>query len=330
MSAASGVGSHPGEDQPAFDEALRVVLGELGPDERDLPYLPEVPGRGAHAAMVGRTLSLLDSLGADLQPAGWRLTGSGAGVDQRRAASLLAQDLDTLEEQAQGLSGRFKVQVVGPWTLAATVERPRGDRVLADHGARRELAQSLASGLATHLADVRRRVPGATVVVQVDEPALPAVLAGQVPTASGFHRHRSVDVPGAAPALEEVLAAAGPDVVVHCCAPGVPLSLLERVGDPGVSVDLDVLTAGDHDGLAAAAERGRPVHLGVVPSTRPPTASAAPTATSVAQRVERWCDMVGIDPASLVLTPTCGLAGADPAWARTSLAVVREAARALG
>ncbi len=326
MTSASGVGSHPGEDQHAFGEALRMVLGELSGDG-GVPYLPEVPGRGAHASMVGRTVGLLDSLGADLQPAGWRLTGSGGGVDQRRAASLLAQDLDTLEEQTQGLTGPLKIQVVGPWTLAATVERPRGDRVLADHGARRELAQSLAAGLADHVADVRRRVPGVSLVVQVDEPALPAVIAGRVPTASGFGRHRSVDAPRAAPELEEVLAAAGPDVVVHCCAAGVPLALLERVGDPGVSVDLAVLTAGEYDALAGLAERGRPVHLGVVPSVRP--SSDEPTASSVAQRVERWCDMAGIDPASLVLTPACGLAGADPAWARTSLAVVHEAARAL-
>ena len=323
MTLASGVGSHPGEDQHAFDEALRVVLGSL---PEDLPYLPEVPGRGAVADKVGRSLALLEGLGADLQPAGWRLTGSGGGIDHRRAISLLAQDLDTLEEQTQDFAGSLKVQVAGPWTLAAMVERPRGDRVLADHGARRELAQSLAAGLAVHLADVRRRVPGASLVLQVDEPLLPAVLAGQVPTASGFHRHRSVDAPIAAPLLEEVLAVAD-DVVVHCCAPGVPFDLLERAGDPGVSVDLAVLTPGEYDAVAAALERGRRVLLGVVPGVRP---ASEPTASSVAQRVERFCDLVGIDPAALVLTPACGLAGADTSWARTSLAVVHGAARALG
>src|SRR5205085_6861567 len=114
---------------------------------------------------------------------------------------LLAQDLDVLEEHTQGYTGLFKIQVAGPWTLAATVERPRGDRVLADTGARRELAQSLAEGLTGHLADLRRRVPGASWIVQLDEPALPAVLNGAVPTASGFHRHRSVDGPAAAAAL---------------------------------------------------------------------------------------------------------------------------------
>ncbi|GAA1938319.1 methionine synthase [Nocardioides marmoribigeumensis] len=325
MTVASGVGSHPGDDQHAYDEALRIVLDLLG---GDLPYLPEVPGRGAVADLTGRSLALLDSLGADLQPAGWRLTGSGGGVDHRRAVSLLAQDLDALEERTQDFTGSFKVQVAGPWTLAAMVERPRGDRVLADHGARRELAQSLAAGLTTHLADLRRRVPGASLVLQVDEPLLPAVLGGGVPTASGFSRHRSVDAPAAAALLEEVFSAApADDVVVHCCAPEVPFVLLARAGDPGLSVDLAVLTPGEYDALAAAAERGRRVHLGVVPGLRP---SPEPTASSVAQRAERFCDLAGIDPASLVLTPACGLAGADPAWARTALAVVRDGARALG
>ena len=83
----------------------------------------------------------------DLQPAGWRLTGGTdprASLDQRRARSLLLQDLDVLEELADGYTGPLKLQLTGPWTLAATVELPRGDKVLADHGARRDLAEALA------------------------------------------------------------------------------------------------------------------------------------------------------------------------------------------
>ncbi len=325
MTLASGIGSHPGDDQHAFEEALRFVLGELS-----LPYLPEVPGRGPGADMVGRSLALLSGLGADLQPAGWRL-GSSSGVDHRRAISLLAQDLDALEEASQEFTGALKVQVAGPWTLAAAVERPRGDRVLADVGARRELAQSLAEGLTDFVAGVRRRVPGASLIVQVDEPALPAVIAGAVPTASGFHRHRSVDAPLAAPALEWVLSAissAGATPVVHCCAAGFPFALLSRVGAPGISVDLDVLDAASYDGVATALEEGRFVFLGVVPSTRP---ADPPSARAVTSRVERFLDMLGLEPSErLVLTPSCGLAGADPAWARTALDLCRTAAADLG
>jgi methionine synthase II (cobalamin-independent) len=329
MIRATGVGSMPGDDTEGFDEAVKLVLGELP----DLPHLPELPGRGPHADLVGRTLAVVTDLDADLQPAGWRLTGGqgGPGMDHRRARSLLAQDLDTVEELTQGYVGTFKIQVTGPWTLAATVERPRGDRVLADHGARRELAQALAEGVRGHVADVRRRIPGADLVVQVDEPALPAVLAGAVPTASGFHRHRSVDAPAASPALEWVLGAvtdAGATPVVHCCARDVPVSLLTGAGAAGVSVDLDVLAPAAYDDLAGLLEQGRPVHLGVVPSSRP---AAEPTEGSVVERVLRWLDMLGLDPdsaSSLVLTPACGLAGAG-SWARPALALCRTAARSL-
>ena len=175
MTVATGVGSMPGDDQPAFDDAVRLVLEELP----DLPHLPELPGRGVTAGMTGRGLAVMASLGADLQPSGWRLTDS-SGVDHRRARSLLGQDLDGLEEHADGYTGAFKIQVVGPWTLAATVEKPRGDKVLSDNGARRELAQALAEGLRDHVRDVRRRLPGVDrLVVQVDEPMLASVLAAR-------------------------------------------------------------------------------------------------------------------------------------------------------
>lgn len=313
---ATGIGSLPGADAAAFDESLRIVLGTF----TELAHLPELPGRGAQGDLTGRALAVVAELGADLQPAGWRLTGSGGGVDQRRARSLLAQDLDAFEEQTQGYDGVLKVQVAGPWTLAATVERPRGDRVLADHGARRELAQALAEGVREHVTDVCRRVPGAEVVVQLDEPALPAVLAGRVPTASGFHRHRSVDLPAASPALEWVMTAvaeAGAMPLVHCCAPDVPFGLLTGAGARGVSVDLAMLTPADYDGLAEVLESGRTLMLGVVPSVDPAT---WPDDGQLTEQVLRALDMLGLDPSAdtgdLVITPSCGLAGASPEWAR--------------
>ena len=324
MIGATGVGSMPGRDATDYDLAVKVVLEELP----DLPHVPELPGRGAHANMTGRALAVMADLGADLQPAGWRLTDA-PGLDHRRARSLLAQDLDAVEEHTQGYAGPFKIQVTGPWTLAATVERPRGDRVLADHGARRELAQALAEGLRVHVADVQRRIPEARIIVQVDEPSLPAVLGGRVPTASGFHRHRSVDDPQASPALEWVFAAvtdAGATPVAHCCAADVPIRLLTGAGAAGVSVDLDVLPLAAYDDLAGLLEQGRPVHLGVVPTTAP---ARALSDSVVTERLLRLLDMLGLDPevaATLVVTPSCGLAGADPGWARRALSLCRTVA----
>jgi methionine synthase II (cobalamin-independent) len=327
---ATGVGSLPGED---IHEAVRVALGELP----DLPHLPELPARGAVATMTGRALAVVADLGFDLQPAGWRLTDA-PGVDHRRARSLLAQDLDALEEHARAVGsfeagGELKVQVAGPWTLAATVERPRGDRLLADHGARREVAQALAEGVRAHVADVARRVPGATILVQVDEPALPSVLAANVPTASGFGRHRSVDPPRASEALEWVfaaIAAAGATPVAHCCAGDVPIALLRGAGARAVSVDLSVLEAKAYDELGTALDEGDRVFLGVVPSTDP---AHPQTDAQVVEKVLRLLDMLGFDPdevaAQLVLTPSCGLAGATPTYAREALALVRASASRL-
>ncbi|TYL52100.1 methionine synthase [Nocardioides sp. BGMRC 2183] len=336
---ASGIGSFPGEQQRDYDEALRVVLGELAEsgDGHGLPFVPEVPGRGAIAGMTGRTLGLFASVGlwdADLQPEGWRLTGSSGAppIDQRRARSLLGQDLDSWEEQIAGYRGPVKTQIVGPWTLAATVERPRGDKVLADHGARRDLAQALAAAATEHVGDLRRRTPGADrIVVQIDEPALPAVLAAQIPTASGFGKHRTVHPPDADQALRwlcEAVAEAGAEPWVHCCAPGAPIGLLRGAGAQGVAVDLDLVDAAGHDALAQALEDGVVVALGVVP-----TRQEAPGDRAVLERVQRWFDLTGLDPADhraqVVLTPACGLAGATDTQARRALQVVVRATRAL-
>ena len=175
---ASGVGSLPGTD-PA--EAMRLVLGELP----DFAHLPELPARGPGADLIGRSAALLVDLAFDLTPGGWRLVPR-PGIDQRRAREFLERDVDALYDVAGGYEGPLKLQAAGPWTLAAGLERSRGDRAVVDPGARRDLAQSLAEGLAAHVAAVAARVPGATVLLQLDEPSVPAVLQGGLPTVSGF------------------------------------------------------------------------------------------------------------------------------------------------
>ena len=324
MTAATGVGSLPGED---FTASLKLVLDELP----DFPHLPELPARGITAGMVGRTLGFIEGIGVDLQPAGWRLTDA-AGIDHRRARSLLDQDLDGLEEHTQGYSGAFKVQVCGPWTLAATVEKPRGDKVLSDFGARRDLAQALAESVRTHVRDLRRRMrDGGRLVVQVDEPALTAVLGGQVRTASGFGRHRTVHPPEASEHLEWLIAAItaeGADPWVHSCSDGVPWGLVRGAGARGLVVDLAQTDAAGHDAMAEALEAGDSVVLGVVPST-----AGTITSTEVVERVLRWLDMLGLDLEQvherLLVSSTCGYAGATSDWARTAMRLTRETAGSL-
>ena len=80
--------------------------------------------------------------------------------------------------------------------------------------------------------------------------------------------------------------------------------------------------------LAEALEAGDSVVLGAVPATDPGT---WPTEKDVAVTVERWLDMLGLDPGAvagtLVVSPACGLAGASPRWAREALGLCARAAR---
>lgn len=315
---ATGIGGMPGED---FRDAVHLVLGELG----DLPFIPELPARGPGAGMVGRSLALLEGLDVDLQPAGWRLA-TGESRDHRRARSLLQHDLDVVEELLPNTTVVLKQQVTGPWTLAANVERPRGDRVLADHGARRELAESLAEGLAQHISDLRRRAPQASFLIQVDEPGLPAVLAGAVPTASGFGRHRRVypsDADRLLRLLTEAITRSGAAAIVHCCAARVPVALLAGAGFGAVSFDLTLAEPGEE--WAAAFESGVDLWPGAVAAS-----SALPAEADVRHRIDRWFEDIGFDEAAYgertVITPACGLVASSPNDARAALTLVQRAA----
>ncbi|MDN3296005.1 methionine synthase [Streptomyces ficellus] len=321
---ATGVGSMPGGDAR---EAARTVTGTF----EDFPHLVELPARGPGADMIGRTIGLLVEMYAHVEPSGWRVSDR-PGRDTRRARSWMREDLDALEEFTQGYQGPLKVQAVGPWTLAAALELRGGEAALGDPGACRDLTASLAEGLRAHLAEVRRRVPGARVVLQLDEPSLTAVLRGQVRTASGYRTYRAVDRQAVESALRDVMAAhtsSGGPVIVHSCAPDVPFALLRRAGAAGVSFDFGLLTERDEEQLGEAVEGGTKLFAGVVGSTDGPLSDPAGSVMGVRTLWRR----LGLDPGtlaeSLVITPTCGLAGASPAYARSALAHCVKAARSL-
>ncbi|MEU7102039.1 methionine synthase [Streptomyces longwoodensis] len=319
---ATGVGSLPGGDAR---EAAKAVTGSF----EDFPHLAELPARGPGADMIGRTAGLLVELYARVEPSGWRI-GDRPGRDTRRARSWLVEDLDALEEFTQGYEGALKVQAVGPWTLAANLELRNGEAALSDPGACRDLAGSLAEGLRTHLAEVARRVPGARLVLQLDEPSLTAVLRGQVRSASGYRTHRAVDRQVVEATLQEVVGvhAAGP-VVVHSCAPDVPFALLRRAGAAGVSFDASLLTERDDDVIGEAVESGTALFAGVVPAVDGPLSDPAGSVMGVRTLWRR----LGLRPELLAqvvtVTPACGLAGASPAYARRALAHCVRAARSL-
>ncbi|WP_426510541.1 methionine synthase [Dactylosporangium sp. McL0621] len=311
VGAATGIGSLPGTD---IAEAQRIVLGELP----DLPHLPELPARGPGADMIGRGGTFLPEIPIELYAARWRVAAR-PGHDLRVARDLLERDLDTMTEQAGAYTGTFKVQVPGPWTLATSLALPIGGQVLRDPGATRDLAGSLAEGVRAHIAEVQARLPHATVLLQIDEPSLPAVLAGRVPTESGFGTLRSVDPSLARSALSGVITAAGVPVVVHCCAAAVPLTLLREAGAVAVAVDLSLVR--DLDTLGELLDAGMGLLAGV----------SGDSAEALASQVRDLWRKLGFPlkslPAQVVVTPPCGLAG--EAKVTAALTAIREAGRRL-
>ena len=336
--AATGVGSLPG----GFTSALTGTSQEIYYATQlifqecpDLPYLPELPERGPGADMLGRGALFLSDLHVDLQPAGWRLV-SRPGHDERRGRDLLARDLDALEEVGVDYVGPLKLQVAGPWTLAASLELTRGDKALADAGAVRDIADSLADGVAAHVADVRRRVPGARVLVAFDEPMLPGVLAGHIPTASGFSVLPRPEGWFAEQRLSAVLRGVGAPAGVHCCAPDPPIGLARRAGAAFVSFDFSL--AYDEDDVGEAVEAGLGVITGLVTAAER-AASTASQGQSVLSEVRRTVEPVlslwrrlGLAAEQLrevAVSPTCGLAGVSPDAALAAFRRCREAGELL-
>jgi hypothetical protein len=319
---ATGVGSLPGG---GAREAARTATGSF----ENFPFLPELPARGPGADMIGRTAGMLVELYARVEPSGWRI-GDRPGRDTKRARSWLVEDLDALEEFTQGYEGQLKVQAVGPWTLAAALELRNGEAALSDPGACRDLAGSLTEGLREHLADVQRRVPAAEIVLQLDEPSLVAVLRGQVKTASGYRTHRAPDRQVVEATLRDVIGVhGGGPVVVHSCAPDVPFALLRRAGAAAVSFDFSLLTERDDDVIGEAVEGGTRLFAGVVPGTDSRLSDPAGSVMGVRTLWRRLGLHPGLLTDAVTLTPSCGLAGASPAYAREALAHCVRAARSL-
>lgn len=322
MSRASGVGSWPDTDVGKALSEVRDLLSEDG-----LPYLPELPARGPGADIIGRGAGLLADLEVDLQPMGWRFVDR-PGRDAHRTSALMRQDLDELAEAFDGYEGDLKVQIAGPWTLASSIWLHRGERAVVDVGATRDLIASLAEGLRVHLRELGRLVPRANLVVQIDEPGLPSVLSGQLPTASGFGRIRAVDPTIAAEGLRDVVAAAGDrPTVVHCCAPDVPLALLRNTGVKAVSLDTALLGPKGWESVAATVESGVDLWAGVVATD----GRRVEVTDVIDPLVEAW-SRVGLplsDLSAVTLTPACGLAGLTPSGARSVQRLVVDAARAL-
>ncbi|HET6735731.1 methionine synthase [Mycobacterium sp.] len=326
FAAGTGIGSWPGTSPR---EAAEIVIGEL----HTLPHLAELPARGVGADIIGRAAALLVDIGIDTVPRGYRIA-SGRSAVARRAISLLDEDIDALEEAwekagLRGASRTVKIQAPGPITLAAQLELPGGHRAITDAGALRDLAGSLAEGVAAHRAQIARRLE-TTVVVQFDEPSLPAALEGRLTGVTSFSPVHPVDESVATALLDECVATVGAEVVLHSCSPELPWKMLQRSTIHAVSVDVQTLKPADLDGIGEFIDSGRTVLLGVVASTRP---EKLPSTEELAKSTVSITDRLGFARSvlreRLGITPACGLAAATPEWARKAIELTQQTADAI-
>jgi len=326
---ATGLGSWPGDDPV---EAAKIIRGELGSPH--LPFLAELPDRGVGSDALGRTATLLEELAVDVQPYGWRLVDR-PGKDFRRAASALATDINVLADVAgmeDNPAAEIKVQLVGPLSLAAGLHLHNGERALIDYGARRDLAASLAAGVGPYLARVAAAVPGARIVVQIDEPDIAAVLAGTIPTSSGYRTLRAVPSSEARESWRVVLdtlrAAGAAEIVISVPEVEAPFEQILAAGADGIAVPLRALTSRQWEQLAGAAEAGKRLWIGALDVA----GESLPRVVDCVDAVWRPWRQLGLSPegiSTIRLTPSSGLAGRTPAQATAILGRLTQVADGL-
>jgi len=321
---ASGVGSMPGEN-PA--ESASIILGELG-----FGHVAELPARGPGADLIGRSAAFLVDIALDLVGSDYRLTTANSRITQR-AKGFLSSDLDALEEawHRAGMIGSgqpCKIAVCGPFTFAGTVALRGGHKLVHDRGAWNDVLGSLAEGLATTAADLERRL-GCAAVIQLDEPLIDRVIAGQITPLTRLDVNPPIPVPDVVQALSELTTHVGRPAILHYCGADLPWELLRSNTFDGLSIDFSCIGESDWDELGQYLDAGRTLVAGLVPTGRP--VRELPV-ERVVEPLVRTIDRIGLNrdvlARQVIVTPTCGLAGADPRWVTQALRLCSEAAAA--
>ena len=193
---ASGLGDFPGDD---LGEAMSRVEGELGAPH--LPFLPHLPALGWRSTPLARTLAVCEGLAFDGASFGWRMVHSGGrgARESALAKDRLLSDINLLADRVgaqkkrftsgvEGSAAVYKIQLVGPLTLAASIYLPGGERAISDAGASRDLLESFLEGLERWMGSLREalQAPRALIAVQLDESEFQRLLEGAIPTVSGF------------------------------------------------------------------------------------------------------------------------------------------------
>jgi methionine synthase II (cobalamin-independent) len=216
--------------------------------------------------------------------------------------------------------------------MAASIELHFGERALKDPGACRDVAGALAHAATNHVGELRRRLPKAQLWLWIDEPVLNAVLLGSIPTQSGRGRLAAIEPHIVEIALTQVLdaiTAAGAATAVHCCASRPPLGLLRRTPADALSIDLLSYSPQDDDEIGELIESGRRLVAGLVPGTDRELSGDVDTVAPLRRLGGRLGFDEGRMAQSVLISPTCGFAGASPMYVRSALAQLTSAARIL-
>ncbi|MGD7002370.1 hypothetical protein [Corynebacterium halotolerans] len=304
---AFGLGELPGT---SVADAADMILGETG----DLVHLPQLPARGLGSDAVGRTAALLEAIHVDRGPRSWIMTPRPQ-LETRRAKDQIERDLEACETVWDGKARAIKLQVTGPWTLSSRIELTNGHRVITDRGALRDLTESLIDGVREHAEYVARNIKTAHVgemsppltspeiVVQVDEPMLPEIIAGNLAGSSEFEEIAAVQSTDVAERLHGVIGRLRGGVVSQVLlnqagyAPNWQVA--RESGADTVLLTLDQVRGNEQkDGFGRTLSEGTRLGLGV---TGPGDVidELGENPRELAVRIARFFDELGLDRALL-------------------------------
>lgn len=315
VGAATSIGSLP---HRAPDHAVALVLDE----HPWLPAAPSLPRRSPLEGMIAQAawgmpgVTVLDDGSLDLVLDAIDPEAPPADPDLAGEPFL---GLRVFLDSIAGRTGWVKLQLTGPVTLglalhAAGLDAERA--FLAAGTAVRTRAEAL-------LRLARRKVPGAPLLVFVDEPGLAACMHPGFPLGPDH----AVDLVSGALAAIEPHAVTG----LHCCGTA-DWRLVLQAGPQVLSAPVDAGLEEASGTLGAFLDRGGWVAWGAVPTDGP----LGTTADRLWRHLsELWCEMVrtGCDPVRLrtqaIITPACGLALHGEPQAAHVLALSRTVAQRL-
>jgi hypothetical protein len=263
---------------------------------------------------------------------------------------VLAGDVESFALAAAGYTGPVAAPVLGPFSLAASLWLPVGERVIDDAEATADVGESLGVGVARHLEAIASAVSGTRVAataltaddpqqdaapdddpgtVLLHEPLLADVLTGRVRTFVGSGRLRPPEAERVTAQLARLVTAWAPHRCVLVVPPDADAIRAASAARPhALALDVTALDRPGWDALGEAVEGGRLVWATSVPH-RVADVRADPGAAARGV-LDPWRS-IGLDTSDLSLTLTArpGLGTLAPQAAAATMRDTADAALAL-